>query len=73
MAKAAFDGIVRQIREGLFAADKGPAAGVIDVAIAAVAVLHGAVVLHYDSDYDHIDEVTEDSRHEWVVPRGTVL
>jgi len=37
-----------------------------------VAILHGAVVLHYDSDFDHIAEVADDFRHEWVVPCGTV-
>lgn len=37
--------------------------------IAATAMIHGAVVLHYDRDFERIAEVT-DLRQEWIVPRG---
>lgn len=47
------------------------AAGVIDLLTAAVAEHHGAVVLHYDADFEHIAEATGQS-HMWIVPRGSV-
>lgn len=40
-----------------------------DLTIAATALVHGAVVLHYDRDFERIAEVT-DLRQEWIVPRG---
>jgi predicted nucleic acid-binding protein len=42
-----------------------------DLLIAAVAERERVTVLHYDSDYDLIREVTGQSA-QWVVPRGTV-
>jgi predicted nucleic acid-binding protein len=42
--------------------------GVADLLIAAVAEVHGATVLHYDSDFERIAEVTGQA-HEWIVPR----
>ena len=44
-------------------------AGVIDLITAAVAEHHGAVVLHYDADFEHIAAVTSQP-HTWVAPRG---
>ena len=46
-------------------------AGVIDLLTAAVAEHHGAVILHYDADFDHI-AATTGQPHAWVVPRGTI-
>lgn len=46
-------------------------AGVIDLLTAAVAEYHGAVILHYDADFEHIAAVTGQA-HKWIVPRGTV-
>lgn len=46
-------------------------AGPVDLVIAAVAERNGLTVLHYDSDYDRIAEVTGQAM-EWVVPRGSV-
>jgi predicted nucleic acid-binding protein len=46
-------------------------AGVIDLLTAAVAEYHGAVVLHYDADFEHVAAVTGQA-HKWIVPRGTV-
>ncbi len=42
-----------------------------DLIIAAVAETAGLIVLHYDSDYDVIAEVTGQPT-EWVAPRGTL-
>jgi predicted nucleic acid-binding protein len=47
------------------------AAGVIDLMTAAVAEQHGAVVLHYDADFEHI-AATTGQPHRWIVPRGTL-
>jgi predicted nucleic acid-binding protein len=47
------------------------AAGLPDLLIAAVAERERVTVLHYDSDYDIIAEVTGQPM-QWVVPRGTV-
>ncbi len=41
-----------------------------DLIIAAAAEAEGLVILHYDSDYEIIAEVTKQPV-EWVVPRGT--
>lgn len=42
-----------------------------DLIIAATAEEHGAIVLHYDGDYDRIAKVTGQAT-EWVVPRGSL-
>jgi predicted nucleic acid-binding protein len=42
-----------------------------DLLVAAVAEGAGAIVLHYDSDFDHISAVTGQPT-EWVVPQGSV-
>jgi predicted nucleic acid-binding protein len=47
------------------------AAGVIDLLTAAVAEHHGAVVLHYDTDFEHIAASTGQP-HAWVVRRGSI-
>jgi predicted nucleic acid-binding protein len=47
------------------------AAGVIDLLTAAVAEHHGAVILHYDADFEHIAATTGQPQ-AWVVPRGTI-
>jgi len=47
------------------------AVGFPDLLIAAMAEREQVSVLHYDSDYDLIAEVTG-QRVQWVVPRGTV-
>jgi predicted nucleic acid-binding protein len=41
-----------------------------DLMLAAIAHAHSAVVLHYDSDYERIADVTGQS-HEWIIPRAT--
>ncbi len=47
------------------------AAGVVDLLTAAVAEFHGAVLLHYDADFEHIAATTGQPQM-WVVPRGSV-
>jgi predicted nucleic acid-binding protein len=42
-----------------------------DLIIAAIAELNGAIVLHYDADYDRIAAVTGQPT-EWIVPRGSL-
>ncbi len=44
-------------------------AGVVDLLTAAVAEHHGAIVLHYDHDFDAIAAVSG-QQTQWVVPRG---
>lgn len=41
-----------------------------DLLLAAVAQAHGAVVLHYDRDYELIADATGQP-HEWIIPRGS--
>ena len=48
---------------------RGP--GVSDLLIAATAELFGAVVVHYDRDFDVIAALTR-QRTEWIVPAGSV-
>jgi predicted nucleic acid-binding protein len=66
------DQISLDIRAALWQAGKGRAAGVIDVAIAAIATQAAAAVLHYDSDFDHIAEAYPAFSAQWIVPRGSV-
>jgi predicted nucleic acid-binding protein len=47
------------------------AAGVIDLLTAAAAEHHGAVVLHYDADFEHI-AATTGQPHAWIAPRRTL-
>ena len=71
-SSAAADAEALAIRSALWQAGTGRTAGVVDVAIAAVAAVAGAVVLHYDSDFDHISAAHPVVRTRWVVPRGSV-
>lgn len=65
-------GIAVELQRALFAAGQGRAAGVVDLLIAATAVEHDAVVLHYDSDFDAIASVDSRVRARWAVLRGWV-
>jgi predicted nucleic acid-binding protein len=44
---------------------------VFDLLTAAVAEHHGAVLLHYDPDFEHIAATTGQPQM-WVVPRGSM-
>ena len=62
---------VRDIQVRMAARGHHRAAGVIDLLTAAVAEHHGAVILHYDADFEHI-AATTGQPHAWIVPRGTL-
>jgi len=47
------------------------AAGVIDLLTAAVAEHHGAAILHYDADFEHVAAATGQA-HAWIAPAGTL-
>jgi predicted nucleic acid-binding protein len=61
----------RDVRVGMAARGHHRAAGVIDLLTAAVAEYHGAVILHYDADFEQIAAVTGQA-HKWIVPQGAV-
>lgn len=42
-----------------------------DLLIAAIAETAGVSLVHYDSDYDHIAEITGQPT-QWIVERGSV-
>lgn len=62
------------LQRGLFAAGKGRAVGVSDLQIAATALVHSGrsqqvIVVHHDSDFDHVAEIEPEFRAHWIVPR----
>jgi predicted nucleic acid-binding protein len=61
----------REVQVRMAARGHHRAAGVFDLLTAAVAEHHGAVMLHYDADFEHIAATTGQS-HAWIAPRGTV-
>jgi predicted nucleic acid-binding protein len=61
----------KAVQHQLSRSGKHRAAGVINFLTAAAAEYYGAIVLHYDSDFEHIAEVTR-QQTSWVVPRGSV-
>ncbi|MDT0320478.1 PIN domain nuclease [Streptomyces millisiae] len=61
---------VLEVQTRLIVAGNWRAVSVSDLVIAATAERHGAVVLHYDGDYDMIAGVTGQPTR-WVVPAGT--
>jgi predicted nucleic acid-binding protein len=67
----AIAGRARDVQVRMAARGHHRAAGVIDLLTAAVAEHHGAVVLHYDADFEHI-AATTGQPHAWIVPRGSI-
>jgi predicted nucleic acid-binding protein len=61
----------REVQVRMAARGHHRAAGIIDLLTAAVAEHHGAVILHYDGDFECIAAVTGQP-HIWIVPRGTI-
>lgn len=61
----------REVQLSMAARGTHRAAGVIDLLTAAVAEYHGAVVLHYDADFEQIAAVTGQAQM-WVLPRGSI-
>lgn len=47
------------------------AAGIIDLLTAAIAEFHGAVLVHYDADFEHIAAITRQPQ-VWVTPQGSI-
>lgn len=47
------------------------AAGVFDILTAAIADFYGAIIVHYDGDFEHIANATGQPHH-WVAPRGSL-
>jgi predicted nucleic acid-binding protein len=62
----------RAIEVMVMLAEKGKhrSVGIPDLLIAAVAERHGLTLVHYDSDFDHVAEVTGQATR-WLAPRGT--
>jgi predicted nucleic acid-binding protein len=61
----------REVQVNMAARGLHRAAGVIDLLTAAIAEHHGAVVMHYDADFEHIARVTG-QQHRWIVSRGSI-
>lgn len=61
----------REVQVRMAARGRHRAAGVVDLLTAAVAEHHGAVILHYDADFEHIAATTGQA-HAWVAPRGGI-
>jgi predicted nucleic acid-binding protein len=61
----------REVQVRMAARGHHRAAGVIDLLTAAMAEHHGAVVLHYDADFEHIAAATGQP-HAWIVTRGSI-
>ncbi len=59
------------VQASLWRGGRVRAVGFPDLLIAAVAERERVMLLHYDSDYDLIAEVTGQPM-QWVIPRGTV-
>lgn len=60
----------RAVQAALARRSQHRAAGIVDLLTAAVAEHHGAVVLHYDRDFDHIAAVTG-QQVRWIAEPGT--
>lgn len=65
------EGRAREVQLLMAARGHHRAAGIVDLLTAAVAEYHGAVVLHYDADFEHIAAITGQPQ-QWVVARGSV-
>ncbi len=60
------------IRRSLHAHGTNRAVGALDVLLAATALAHHAVVVHYDADFDLIAAAHPTFHAEWATPRGTI-
>lgn len=69
--------IAVELQARLFAAGIGRSVGVSDLQIAATAIRHSegtqrVSVVHYDSDFEHIEHIAPEFHHQWILPRGAV-
>ena len=60
-----------EVQSVLAATSHHRAASIVDLYIAAVAEVNGAMLLHYDRHFDAISRVTGQPA-EWISPRGSV-
>ena len=61
----------RNVQVRMAARGQHRAVGVIDLLTAAVAEHYGAVILHYDADFEHV-AATTGQPHKWIADRGTL-
>jgi len=61
-----------ELQSSLFAAGLGRAVGIVDLLHAATAIVHEAIVVHYDSDFETLAGVEGRLRQVWIVPPGSV-
>lgn len=61
----------REVQRQLAGRGHHRAVGVVDLLTAAIAEHYRAIVLHYDSDFDRVADVTG-QQVRWIVPRGSV-
>lgn len=61
----------REVQVRMAARGHHRAAGIVDLLTAAIAEQHGAIVLHYVTDFEDISAVTGQPQL-WVSPRGTL-
>ena len=60
----------REVQKALAAKSQHRALSLVDALVAATAEARGLAVLHYDSDFELVAEITGQA-HEWIVARGT--
>lgn len=60
-----------EVQALLAAKSRQRAATIVDLYVAAVAELNGAILIHYDRHFDAIAGVTGQAT-EWIAPRGTL-
>lgn len=61
-----------ELQGALWRAGLGRAVGVVDLFHAATAVANDVIVLHYDSDFDHLAAVDRRVRARWIVTPGSI-
>ena len=64
--------VALEMQTVLFGQGIGRAVGVMDLLHAATAVVHDAVLVHYDADFEALAGVDARLQQEWIVPRGSV-
>ncbi|WP_109506013.1 PIN domain-containing protein [Nocardioides speluncae] len=64
--------ITGELQDALAIEGKWRAVGVVDLLHAATAIVHDAVVVHYDADFELLSELDGRLRQEWVVPKGSI-
>lgn len=60
-----------EVQAALCAKGRHRSLSLVDALVAAVAEARGMTILHYDSDYERVAEVTG-QEHRWIVKRGAV-